>query len=272
MSGELNKIEDKDAVMRNEQLETAYKYVKENIKPAQIGRKCIDGRYPTGENQLARPAADLGYVMALLAVNEKKQLGLTPVQCFDYVYNAIIAEGSTFDFHTDQFADPENAEEITEAESHGHAPIGCAHVAKAADDSNSPDYGLPSGKAIRAVIACANNKFNAENEMDKKTIRKVNLKRKHAEKGVLIIESDEFTVNSSSTDGTQMYFIYDRKQDKHFMRKLVDSMKIAKITFEDMESASNMQAAATLKLIAVGKPVYNVTLDSPQKYSVKIAE
>jgi len=38
---------------------------------------------------IARPGGHCGYVMALLAINRKKNLGLTPEQCFNAVYKVV---------------------------------------------------------------------------------------------------------------------------------------------------------------------------------------
>jgi len=50
---------------------------------------------------IARPGADLGYVLALLAVSHDRDLGLSPVDAVDAVYRAVTADGGTFFIHTD---------------------------------------------------------------------------------------------------------------------------------------------------------------------------
>src|SRR6266571_1842482 len=91
-----------------EQLQETINYVKKNTVPAREGRKCVDGRYPpdTAKGMLARAGGDCGYVMALMAINKKKKLQLTPEQCFNAVYKVISQKlHGAFCIHTDHHAD-----------------------------------------------------------------------------------------------------------------------------------------------------------------------
>src|ERR1700733_4722028 len=86
-------------------------YVQRNTVHAREGRKCVDGRYPpdTAKGMLARAGGDCGYVMALMAINQKKKLQLTPEQCFNAVYKVISQKmHGAFCIHTDHHADPEH--------------------------------------------------------------------------------------------------------------------------------------------------------------------
>jgi len=56
-----------------------------------------------------------------------------------------------------------------------------------------------------------------------------------------------------------MYFIYDRKRDEAFMKKLVEAMDIPGVTFEDMKKEADIQLQATLHNIAKGLPIYSVS-------------
>src|SRR5918999_5790834 len=86
------------------ELAAAARHARQNVVPVAAGRRCIDGRYEPGQGSgmIARPGADFGYVMALLAVNHAKGLGLTPTQVVDAVYDAVVREGDRFRLHTDQ--------------------------------------------------------------------------------------------------------------------------------------------------------------------------
>ena len=74
-----------------EKLHTVERYIQASLTPAKDGRKCVDGRYLPNQSagMISRPGGDCGYVMALLALNSKKKLGLTPEQCFNAVYKAV---------------------------------------------------------------------------------------------------------------------------------------------------------------------------------------
>ena len=75
----------------NAGLEAARAHVRRNAVAATLGRRCIDGRYllSQGGGMLARPGADFGYLLALLAVNREKGLGLTADGCFEAVLAAL---------------------------------------------------------------------------------------------------------------------------------------------------------------------------------------
>src|SRR5205814_1274014 len=92
---------------------------------------------------IARPGGDAGYVMALLALNRKKHLGLTPEQCFNAVYKAIAKQHGRFCMHTDHHVDPDS-------HTH-HGLIGCGHLAKAATDELSKEYEVKSEDVARVV-------------------------------------------------------------------------------------------------------------------------
>ena len=59
--------------MDPDRLEHAQQHIENNIVAAKEGRKCVDGRYgpDQGTGFIARPGADFGYVMVLLALNRK---------------------------------------------------------------------------------------------------------------------------------------------------------------------------------------------------------
>src|SRR5579862_6142179 len=94
-----------------EEMQDTINYVRKNTVSAREGRKCVDGRYPpdTARGMLARAGGDCGYVMALMAINQKKKLQLTPEQCFNAVYKVISQKmHGAFCIHTDHHADPDH--------------------------------------------------------------------------------------------------------------------------------------------------------------------
>lgn len=217
-------------------------YVKASAVMARKGTKCVDGRYLPNQahGMLARPGADGGYVMALEAVNRKKHLGFTPLECFNAVFKAIKKLNGTFYLHTDEHASAHNA------------LIGCGHIAKAGRKMFSWEYDIRSGD-IKEMVNYARNLCEIS-----PNIEMVNLVGNHEEKGVLIVHGSKYTVLADNPKRHQMYFIYDVDRDRAFMRKLVEEMDLKGVTFEDMIREADLQLDATLQNLAVGLPIYKV--------------
>lgn len=227
-------------------LSETIEYITKNIVPAGSGRKCVDGRYlPTqASGMIARPGGDCGYVMALLAVNKRKALGMTPEHCFNIVYKSIKEHHGHFCMHTDNNVDPKNntRKDI----------IGCGHLAKAATKNLSFKYYVTSQDVLKLVDYARNIAEISSN------LEMVNLNGDHAEAGVLIIKSKHYSVNSEDPKLKKMYFIYDEERDNHFLKKLVNQMAIPGVSFADMKKESDLQLQATLHNLAAGLPVYSV--------------
>ena len=228
-------------------------YVQKNTVVAKDGRKCVDGRYPpeTASGMLARAGGDCGYVMALLALNKKKNLGMTPEQCLNAVYNVICKKlHGAFCMHTDHHVDPE----LEELNDKMHQTlIGCGHLAKATKQLLRETYDVDNDD-VKKIIAYAKNLAEVSDHVDM-----VNLNGDHHETGVLLVESDEYTVNAC--DENRQYFIYDKTRDDAFMKKLVDAMDLPGVTFEDMQRESDIQLQATLHNLAKGLPLYKVSYE-----------
>lgn len=228
--------------------ETVEEYVNASTVLAKEGRKCVDGRYlpEQATGMIARPGGDGGYVMALMAVNRKKNLGLTPEQCFNAVYNAV-KDDSGFCMHTDHNSDPDDATRI--------GLIGCGHMAKAATRRFCGNYDVKSEDVVK-VIAYARNVREISNG-----VHIVNLTGEHKERGVLIVKSDTHSVLADNPKLSQMYFIYDEKRDNEFLKKLVKELDIPGVTYQDMKTESDMQLQATLQLLALHLPIFTVSFD-----------
>ena len=224
-------------------------YLSKNAVRAQAGRKCVDGRYLPHQatGMLARPGGDCGYVMALLAVNKKKNLGMTPEQCFDAVYKAVSQNDGSFCMHTDHHADPD--------EHTRHGLIGCGHLAKAANADLCKAYAVES-EDMKRMIEHARDAAKTASSLEM-----VNLTGEHAEKGILIVHSDEYTVNAYDSEIGEMYFVYDEDRDIAFMKQLVGELGIDGVSYEDLKQASDTQIQATLHNLAMGLPIYSVMFD-----------
>jgi hypothetical protein len=153
--------------------------------------------------------------------------------------------------HTDHHADPEQ-EGVND--SMHQTLIGCGHLSKAASRwSIRQPYDVQS-KDVKKIIAYAKNLADISDHVEM-----VNLAGEHAELGVLIVEDTAQTVNAMDPKEHTMYFIYDKKRDEAFMKKLVDAMAIPGVTFEDMKKESDIQLQATLHNLAKGLPIYTVS-------------
>lgn len=243
-------------------------YVQKNTVRAREGRKCVDGRYPpdTAKGMLARAGGDCGYVMALMAINRKKKLQLSPEQCFNAVYKVINQKmHGAFCIHTDHHADPDHR--VGDKEMH-QTLIGCGHLAKAAATSQwriRQPYDVESDD-VKRIISYAKNLANIDDNVEM-----INLAGEHAERGVLIVDDNEYTVNAMDPATHLMYFIYDRKRDEEFMKKLVKAMAIPGVTFEAMKKESDIQLQATLHNLAKGLPIYTVSFKDKKPQATYLA-
>src|SRR6185437_2632320 len=167
----------------DEEIQKTCDYIQKNTVKAREGRKCVDGRYPPdiAGGMLARAGGDCGYVMALMALNRKKKLGLTPEQCFNAVYKVISQKlHGAFCIHTDHHADPEQEGENNAMH---QTLIGCGHLSKAATQwSIRKPYDVV-GKDVKKIIAYAKNLADIDEHVEM-----VNLEGEHAEQGVLLID------------------------------------------------------------------------------------
>jgi hypothetical protein len=234
-------------------VEGTSEYVQKNTVLAREGRKCVDGRYPadTATGMLARPGGDCGYVMALLAINKKKKLGMTPEQCLNAVYKVICQKlHGAFCMHTDHHVDPNNKDLNDRMH---QTLIGCGHLAKATKQLLREPYDVDN-EDVKKIIAYAKNLAEVSDHVEM-----VNLAGDHKEQGVLLIEGDKYTV-SACDDDTQ-YFIYDKTRDDAFMKRLVEAMDLPGVTFEDMQAESDIQLQATLHNLAKGLPLYKVSFE-----------
>ena len=71
---------------------------------------------------------------------------------------------------------------------------------------------------LKEIISYAKNLADISD-----SVEIINLAGEHAERGVLIIDDTEYTVNAMDPKTQEMYFIYDKKRDEEFMKKLSTS-------------------------------------------------
>lgn len=240
----------------DQELEKAKGHVERNRVPARNVRGCVDGRYEEDSGMLARPGGDFGYVMALLTLNRVRNWGLTSEQIFDIVYDSVTTDtedSGTFYMHTDEHAEG------------GHGPlIGCGHVALAISSEHVNRYEVGAEELIPAVERARFLYKNGDR------VKIVNLKGKHKEAGVLVVTSREYTVNPYDAETGSMYFVYDKTRDEEFIRDVLlprVNDKLAKIrvegpSYEEFKDVADRQMDLTLRILAEGKRVFLVDVDS----------
>ena len=132
--------------------------------------------------------------------------------------------------------------------------IGCGHLSKAASQWSIRQPYDVNGSDVKRIIAYAKNLADIS-----ENVEMINLNGEHAERGVLIVDDSARTVNAMDPKEQAMYFIYDKKRDEAFMKKLVKEMAIPGVTYEDMKMEADIQLQATLHNLAKGLPIYTVS-------------
>lgn len=257
-------------IPRNHELSTAEvaKHVEKNRVKAQKGRRCVDGRYETELNQqgtIARPGGDLGYALALHGLSHEKGWNLTAQECVDIVFDALVnGIKDKFFMHSDKHTEEQSEKTKDDAK------IGCGHVYQASISFNSDLYGVNS-ILVKEMISYSRKLATNENNK----VVNVVLPGNHRETGVLKVIGKRHTVNSYDEETGLMFFVYDQARDDEFMQKLVAvvnkrrlNKKIGGLNYQELKRVSDKQLAATLSILASGKPVFEIDADN-KLYLVK---
>lgn len=225
-------------------LDAVRRYVERNRRQARQGRRCVDGRYqPRSEEsgRLARAGGDLGYALALAALNQIHSFGLSTRECFERVYDVVTREGGTFDMHTAAGAPP---------------PIGCKHCAAAADPVLAIRYSVQPSSVLE-LIAVGFERAAAGDR-----VRIVTLSGESRERRVLIITGRDQTVDPH--DEGEAAYVYDRTRDLAFAERLVRALRIERLSAAHFIAMLDQQTEASLSLVAAGLPRYAVNADGAE--------
>lgn len=222
-------------------------FIQNNLIPAKQGRKCFSGRYShesSSNGMIARPGADFGYIMAMLGYNHEQKLGMTVIDCISAIYNAVIKIDGSFYMHSNNAEDPDK-----------DFSIECRHIFNAIDEENTARYGVNHQDIKEAINIIENNsEFSIQMET---------LEGSQNEEGLLIINDQEYSVNSN--DGNKMYFIYDKKRDDLFMKRLIEELNMENVIYEDFQRIATMQLSITLQIIAKDLPIFELNLFDPSE-------
>lgn len=211
---------------------------KEIIPVKDDGVCCIDGRYEES-GMLSRAGADFGLIMGVMATSEKLQLGYSPEECAQMVYDFATKHHGYFDIHTDS-----HNSEIFNDDS---LSIGCAHVSKAMNGTYSHMYSLTPGSVERALKWVVN----------KENTRVTVLEGDHAETEVVIVDSMVDTILHKSQDGS-MRFVIDSARDVKYLRSFCKEHP--EFDFETLHGLIDTQNKATLSLIASKLPIIRMSI------------
>lgn len=261
--------------------------------------KCVDGGYTKEQaaGAPARPGGDMGYAEALLTKKMKAITGWSAQESFSQIYKFVTeVKKRKFGWHTDTHSQPVGNTDSHSSEHHGddHAGhsheqpvIGCGHCMRAIKEA--ADYGVDA-QEMSFLVEAAKQKFTEEPENAELIV----LKRKHAEKGTLVVDSRELTVNSWSYQGEKsvedvladesQYFIYNVQQDKAFVAEFTKYLAGNGYAFlkteadqqnfaEAFQDQLDMQTYVTLSKLAANpdgtmRPMMSVTWD--QQKSAKV--
>lgn len=193
--------------------------------------------YPGAERS---PGASFGKAMSLAAAAP----GLTAQEAVDYVREWEESEGRVFTIHQDD----------------GKHGSGCGHIDRASEENTEGLYGpdLPSAK-VREMRDYVMEKISNGDIMGYVPM----LAGKHKEKAVLVVYSEDETVEAS--DGNEEFFRFDATRHDNSLRRLAEFVKTKKgqgdISNKLLEEATR-QRNATLSRLAKGLPVYDINLKS----------
>ncbi len=214
-----------------------------------IHAKCVDGGYRGEEavGAIAFPGGHLGISMALL------ELGFSPDDAFNLVYQFVSKDGNPYCWHTDKH------------EGHHGVIVGCGHCNAAI--GKGVHYGVV-GENVQALLELARK---AQNERENMEL--VILDREHAEQAILVVTSTDYTIKPWDQENDVQFFIYDKVRHMDLLKKLamflVEQGK--EVLYEDLVKASEKQTNATLGLLgsSKGKPIFTVYVSSGEEPTVE---
>jgi len=211
-------------------------HLQENlVKTTNQSSICVDGGYRPDEamGELARPGADLGISLALMA------LGFSAKDAFEAVYEYRAKNRQKYGWHTDN------------TEGHGHGDIcGCGHCNKAS--SRNQLYGLNEGQA-KDLLAIVRN----AQEKNPSRMRFIRLNREHQEQGILQVESTKVTVLPWDQKTGRQFFVYDHLRDVFLLKEVAS---FAKVEVAKLVEVVGKHTVSTLGLLGTsqGAPIYSV--------------
>lgn len=197
--------------------------------------RCSDGRTTNKEAEggIRIFGADLGVLFAVSEALDKAGVDYTAKELVGrYLLTKksplILTEGA-IENHTDSHAKHQEPE-----------GVGCGHI---------------------RIFAEKNSKFS---EIWSEVLKlptedryEMELKGGHNEQGVLVVDSDRFTIDSN--DQESQYFVFDQKRARNFINKITPALGFGNsLSPDSVWEAYLRQMAETAKILAKGKPQFRV--------------
>lgn len=247
----------KEAQVMERQTAHIKEFVENNVvKADDSGSECPDGRYTAEQSKgkIRIFGADIGVIMAVrAAINTANKARKTEDRIeastedlfrkYSLFLKTELGDGAKITFHTDDS---------------GHE-IGCGHIAKAASGDYEEEYGVSASEAQKiwdTTLAFENNGGHTQSQ---------ELKGEHKEKGVLLVRSNKYSVNSrdpKQPNSNEMYFVVDTVRTEIFLQKVASNMGIKGVDYDLLSNAYDQQVAVSARLLAPGKPQYSVTFSA----------
>lgn len=230
------------------------KFVEQNEQEANnTSMRCVDGR----DNQagyIAVPGGHLGLPMALSAT------GIKPGFAYEMAKNFAFSGGENLGFHSDSHAD--HKEDFK---------CGCGHCYAANQDLKGFGFANMSESPSKVMFDQALQDMKTNPDL----FNFVSYQQDHAEKAVLVVTDESFTVNHLGEDGTQ-YFVYDQARYHSYIRKFVAWFNQHSENGDDVLDADEVikvadaQAMATLSRLesSQGKPIVLVSKDEAGQFVI----
>jgi hypothetical protein len=225
--------------------------------------RCIDGRYESeaGLEPLAKPGADIGDLMMMLAANTQYALNLTPEIMLDVLINTVGGK-ENFRIHTD-------------CHNHHHEDkkekcLGCGHLKQATLDKDA--YGLEK-EDIDFI-------FEALHQLKSNGAKNNVLEGDHLEKAVIILKSQNYSIypKIKKETGNIKCFVYSKTLDDKRRRLLAQNLLPhiksdrdinEEYLYEILTTVSDQQLFETVSRLAPEHPIYNVEIDEEGEVVIK---
>jgi len=225
--------------------------------------RCIDGRYEVKEGlePLAKPGADVGDLMMMMAANTQYALNLTPETMLDVMINTVGGK-ENLRIHTDSH----NCHDKDEK----NQCLGCGHFKQASLDPAA--YCLE--KSDIDFI------FGALHKLKTDGIKNEILDGEHREEAVIVLKSHSYSIfPKKKIKGIEnACFIYHKTLDdkrRHLIaQNLFPYVKSDKdineeYIYEILTSTSDQQLFETVARLAPEYPIYNVEIDEEGEVVIK---
>lgn len=233
-----------------------HELVEHGIFPANRYARCVDGRYAGNEfGAIATPGADIGFLLNGFAASNKLDLGLKEEEILQALIR-VVGGYKNLRFHSDEHAK-------------GHG-MGCGHIKHSTTDYES--YGITKAQADFVVGILP--------ELLKQGAREEILEGEHQESGVLVVESERFSVKPSVRlrNGIHQSFVYQKTLTDARLQELAKALLPLALQYNPglteirllsaLRQATQEQLQLTVGRLAKDKPVFTAHITPTGKIAL----